>query len=104
MTNWTLQKVIGVYFLIVFGMLVLEMKLLGAYYYSPLEYQGYCKLNHGEDFKRIENECIDVVYGDNYKVKERIVKPFTEEEFKEYCVKLSLTTPSFFSECWRAGK
>jgi len=97
--KFTLQKTILTYFLIVGFLLLIELKILGAYYPSPLEKHGFCKFVYGEKFKWIDEKCV--------KIDEEgrtITEDFHQSHFIEVCPKPNFISSQFFSECWHGGK
>jgi len=81
-------------------LLVLWAKFLGAYIETPVEKQGYCKMNYGDEWRLTKgnNECY------SYENNKKITHSFTEEEFKEQCSKPTFFSTTFHNDCFKNNK
>ena len=86
------------FFLFCFILGIVELKLLGSFYFSPIENKGYCILNYGEGYNYFNGECY------NYQDGERISISITQQEIRNYCKHPSLVSTKIFGDCWKAGK
>jgi len=84
--------------------LLIEMKFLGGFYYSPVERNGFCHLNYGEEYSFNEKlkKCTDITFNEDMNVV-RIEKPYDESTFRNYCSKPKLLSIKFMSECFKNG-
>ena len=114
------EKVLGITFLLIFIYMVIWMKFLGATDIGiEVEKDGYCKITIPEYRKTGGyNEKKDLCYYDElkehigynergYRIYKTIMPPetrtFTEEEFREVCLKHKFISLKFNSDCWKKG-
>ena len=98
------EVILGLYFLFVAVVLVVYASYGGAYTWSNVERDGFCKINYGEDYVYIPkiNSCS--VWNKELKTTEKI--NFPEEEFKVYCSEGKVSFFNFLSwksTCWKKG-
>ena len=97
--NQSIMKILGITFLLIFLIIVLWVKILGASnVVLNVEKNGYCK-QYGEDWRNIKGSNI---CRNKYHLSQGIEDiDFTEQEFRDYCPKNKIISLKFFSDCFK---